>query len=40
MAYKRSIHLGSMIGHADERYNNFGRVAARLDDVANFCPRG
>jgi adenosylcobinamide-phosphate synthase len=27
-----------MIGHADERHFYFGKVAARLDDAANYLP--
>jgi adenosylcobinamide-phosphate synthase len=38
MAYKTINTLDSMIGHADEKYFYFGKVAARLDDVANFLP--
>jgi adenosylcobinamide-phosphate synthase len=38
MAYKTINTLDSMIGHADERYFYFGKVAARLDDVANLMP--
>jgi adenosylcobinamide-phosphate synthase len=38
MAYKAVNTLDSMIGHADERYLYFGKVAARLDDVANYLP--
>jgi adenosylcobinamide-phosphate synthase len=38
MAYKTINTLDSMIGHADDRYFYFGKVAARLDDVANFLP--
>jgi adenosylcobinamide-phosphate synthase len=38
MAYKAVNTLDSMIGHRDERYLYFGRVAARLDDAANFVP--
>jgi len=38
MAYKAINTLDSMIGHADKRYFYFGKVAARLDDVANFLP--
>jgi adenosylcobinamide-phosphate synthase len=38
MAYKTINTLDSMIGHADERHFYFGKVAARLDDVANFLP--
>ena len=38
MAYKAVNTLDSMIGHADSRYLYFGKVAARLDDVANYLP--
>jgi len=38
MAYKAINTLDSMIGHKDEKYLYFGRVAARIDDVANFVP--
>jgi adenosylcobinamide-phosphate synthase len=38
MAYKAVNTLDSMIGHADQRYLYFGKVAARLDDVANYFP--
>jgi adenosylcobinamide-phosphate synthase len=38
MAYKAMNTLDSMIGHADQRYFYFGKVAARLDDVANYLP--
>jgi adenosylcobinamide-phosphate synthase len=38
MAYKTINTLDSMIGHTDERYFYFGKVAARLDDAANFLP--
>jgi adenosylcobinamide-phosphate synthase len=38
MAYKAVNTLDSMIGHADLRYLYFGKVAARLDDVANYLP--
>jgi adenosylcobinamide-phosphate synthase len=38
MAYKAINTLDSMIGYTDERYLYFGKVAARLDDLANFLP--
>jgi adenosylcobinamide-phosphate synthase len=38
MAYKAINTLDSMIGHSDKRYLFFGKIAARLDDVANFFP--
>lgn len=38
IGYKAINTLDSMIGHRDERYLHFGRVAARLDDLANFVP--
>ncbi len=38
MAYKMVNTLDSMIGHRDARYEQFGKWAARLDDVANFVP--
>jgi adenosylcobinamide-phosphate synthase len=38
MAYKTINTLDSMIGHADERYFYFGKVAARLDDAVNILP--
>jgi len=38
MAYKAINTLDSMIGHPDGRYLYFGKVAARLDDLANYLP--
>jgi adenosylcobinamide-phosphate synthase len=38
MAYKAINTLDSMIGHPERPYRYFGRVAARLDDAANFIP--
>jgi adenosylcobinamide-phosphate synthase len=38
MAYKAINTLDSMIGHADVRHFYFGKIAARLDDAANFLP--
>jgi adenosylcobinamide-phosphate synthase len=38
LAYKAINTLDSMIGHRGERYEYFGKCAARLDDAANFVP--
>lgn len=38
MAYKMINTLDSMIGYKTERYCQFGMVAAKLDDIANFIP--
>ena len=38
MAYKMVNTLDSMIGYKNEKYLLFGRVAARIDDLANFIP--
>jgi adenosylcobinamide-phosphate synthase len=38
LAYKAINTLDSMIGYRDARYLYFGRIAARLDDVANLVP--
>ncbi len=37
-AYKAINTLDSMIGHRSPRYAWFGKVAARLDDLANWLP--
>lgn len=38
MVYKMINTLDSMIGYRNEKYEQFGKFAARLDDVANFIP--
>jgi adenosylcobinamide-phosphate synthase len=38
LAYKMINTLDSMIGYRNERYLDFGRFAARLDDVAGWIP--
>lgn len=37
-AYKAINTMDSMIGHRDERYESFGKSAARLDDLVNWLP--
>ncbi|MBW2679850.1 MAG: cobalamin biosynthesis protein CobD [Deltaproteobacteria bacterium] len=38
MAYKMINTLDSMIGYKNDKYRDFGKVAARIDDIANFIP--
>lgn len=38
MAYKMVNTLDSMIGYRNDRYEYFGKFAARLDDLANLIP--
>ncbi len=38
MAYKAVNTMDSMVGYKNERYEDFGRAAAKLDDVVNFLP--
>ena len=38
MTYKAINTLDSMVGYKNERYIDFGKVSARVDDVANFIP--
>ena len=37
-AYKAVNTMDSMLGYHNDRYEYFGRVAARMDDVFNFVP--
>lgn len=36
--YKGINTMDSMVGYKNDRYINFGRYAAKLDDIANFIP--
>ena len=38
LTYKAINTMDSMIGYKNEEYINFGRAAARMDDIANFLP--
>ncbi|RHJ78257.1 adenosylcobinamide-phosphate synthase CbiB [Parabacteroides sp. AM08-6] len=38
MAYKMINTLDSMIGYKNDRYLEFGQIAARIDDLANYIP--
>lgn len=38
MAYKAINTLDSMVGYKNEKYMNFGRASAKLDDIANYIP--
>ena len=38
LTYKAVNTMDSMVGYKNERYLNFGRAAAKLDDAANYLP--
>jgi len=38
LLYRAANTLDSMVGHRDERYENFGKVSARADDVLSWIP--
>lgn len=38
MTYKLINTMDSMVGYRSDRYEQFGKFAARLDDVVNFIP--
>ncbi len=38
MAYKAINKLDSMVGYKNERYIDYGRASAKLDDIANYIP--
>ena len=38
LAYKMVNTLDSMIGYKNERYGDFGYMAANIDDIANWIP--
>ena len=38
MLYKTVSTMDSMIGYKNDRYKNFGKIAAKLDDILNFIP--
>ena len=36
--YKAINTMDSMVGYKNDKYMDFGRIAAKLDDIANFIP--
>ncbi len=38
LAFKAVSTLDSMVGYQNQRYENFGRASAKMDDLLNFVP--
>ena len=38
LAYKMVNTLDSMVGYKNEKYADFGKASARIDDIANYVP--
>lgn len=38
LGYRAVNTLDAMVGHHNDRYENFGRASAKLDDLANYLP--
>lgn len=38
LAYKMVNTLDSMVGYKNEKYMDFGKTSARIDDIANYVP--
>ena len=38
MTYKAINTLDSMVGYKNEKYIDFGKISAKVDDIANFIP--
>lgn len=38
LIYRAANTLDSMVGHRDERYEQFGKASARIDDALNWIP--
>ncbi len=36
--YKAINTLDSMVGYRNEKYENYGKVSAKLDDLVNYIP--
>ncbi len=38
LTYKMVNTLDSMVGYQNEQYRDFGKISARIDDIANYLP--